>query len=119
MAGAAEIPSDTVFLSVSGIPDSPSTVVGATAEVGLSLVWALAPAPLHSAEVMDIAPPGRASVPSLVAAVPVPPPLEKPVVSPVALFPVAVAAPPDDEVIVGDLANEKVAREMASFIEDL
>ena len=70
-------------------------------------------------------PPGRASIPSLVAAPPLPPPLGNPVAAPVVPVPIpaAVAAPnddtEDDKVIVGDLANEEVGKEMISFIEFL
>ena len=102
--GPEEIPADAV--AVAGAM--------AAAEGGLSL-FAPAPPPLLSAEVMHVPPPpGRASLPSLVAAPPAPPPLEKPVVAPVVPVPAAVAAPPDDaeDVIVGDLTNDKVAKEM-------
>ena len=92
-------------------------------EGGLTLSCAPAPPPLPSPEVMEIPPPGRASVPPLFAADPVPPSveLEKPMVGPLAPFPAAVAAQSDDEedVIVGDLTNENVAKEMACFVAEL
>ena len=105
------------------IPAPTEAEAMAAAEGGLTLSCAPAPPPLPSPEVMDVPPPGRASVPSLCAAVPVPPPveLEKPMVAPLAPFPAAVAAHPDDEedVIVGDLTNENVAKEMACFVDEL
>ena len=87
--GAEEIPADAV--AVAGAM--------AAAEGGLSLAWPPAPPLVLSTEVMNVPPPpGRASLPSLVAAPPAPPPLEQPVVAPVVPLPVpaAVAAPPDD-----------------------
>ena len=114
--GAEEIPADAVFHpAVAGAM--------AAAEGGLTLSLAPAPPPLPSPEVMDVPPPARASVPSLLAAVPVPPPVEpaKPIVAPLPPFPAAVAAHSDDEddVIVGDLTNENVAKEMSCFVAEL
>ena len=72
---------------------------------------------------MDLPPPPiRAAVPSLVAAAPVPEPQEKPVVAPVDPCLAAVAAghsDEDEDVVVGDLTNDNVAKEMGAFIESI